>query len=79
MSGAFDVDLLGLVGKDSCVGYVFEVDLEYPGELDDYHNDYPLAPEKLRVGDDMLSGYCSEIAKNYGIKVGGVNKLIPNL
>ena len=27
----------------------------------------------------MLSEYCSDIAENYGIKVGGVKKLIPNL
>ena len=27
----------------------------------------------------MLSNYCSNIANKYGIKVGGGNKLIPNL
>ena len=27
----------------------------------------------------MLSKYCSETAKKYGIKIGGVNKLVPNL
>ena len=43
------------------------------------HNDYPLAPEKLKVSDDMLSSCCVGIVKYYGIKVGEVNKLIPNL
>ena len=27
----------------------------------------------------MLSKYCSDIANKYGIKVGGVNKLVPNI
>ena len=38
---------------------ILEIDLEYPEELHDSHNEYPLAPEK--------------------IKVGNVEKLIPNL
>ena len=28
---------------------VLEVDLEYPKELHDLHNDYPLAPERLNI------------------------------
>ena len=38
---------------------ILEVDLEYPKELHDLHNDYPFAPERL--------------------KIGGIEKLIPNL
>ena len=30
-------------------GYFLEVDLEYPKELHESHNDYPLAPERLAV------------------------------
>ena len=36
-----------------------EVDLEYPEDLHDLHNDYPRAPER--------------------IKIGNIEKLIPNL
>ena len=70
---------LNLVKENSSGGYIFEVDLEYPSELHDFHNDYPLAPEKLEISQKMLSKYCSDIADKYGIKIGGVNKLVPNL
>ena len=43
------------------------------------HNDDPLAPEKLEITYDMLSDYCKKIADKYGIKVGGVKKLVPTL
>ena len=58
---------------------MLEIDLEYRSELHDSHNDYPLAPEKLEISQNMLSSYCSDIVDEYGIKIGGVNKLVPNL
>ena len=67
------------VSVNSDVGYFLEVDLEYPSELHELHNDYPLAPEKLKVREDILSDYRLHIAERYGIKVGDVSKLLPNL
>ena len=43
------------------------------------HDDHPLAPEKMKINENMLSGYCLDIAKKYGIKVGKVNKLLTTL
>ena len=70
---------LNLVKENSSTRYILEVDLEYPSELHDLHNDYPLAPEKLKISQNMLSKYCSDIADKYGIKIGVVNKLVPSL
>ena len=67
------------INEKSEIGYFLEVDLEYPDELNKLHNDYPHAPEKLTVTNDMLSKYCNETADKYDIKVGDVKKLIPNL
>ena len=43
------------MGEKISIGYFLEVDLEYPEELHELHNDSPLAPEKLAVSSDMLS------------------------
>ena len=54
------------------IGYFLEVDLKYPDELHELHNDYPLAPEKRAVSSDMLSNICKTIADKYERKVGDV-------
>ena len=63
------------INKKSDVGYILEVDLKYPDKIHDLHNDYPLAPEKLPVTNDMPSKYCKEIANKYNIKVGDAKKI----
>ena len=60
-------------------GLILEVDLEYPKELHDLHNDYPLAAEKIKVEKEMLSDYCKKISDEYKISTGLVQKLIPTL
>ena len=64
---------------NSLHGYFLEVDLDYPEELHDIHNDYSMAPEKIKIEDEMLSPYSFEIKNEYDIKTGGINKLAPNL
>ena len=70
---------LAQYNEDSNKGLLIEVDLEYPKELHDLHNDYPLAAERVCVNNNMLSKYCKRIAAKYNISTGLVHKLIPTL
>ncbi|CAB4024804.1 Gastrula zinc finger, partial [Paramuricea clavata] len=60
-------------------GLILEVDLEYPKELHDLHNGYPLAPERMMIEDSMLSGYCREVKEKFNLTSGNIHKLITNL
>ena len=51
-----EIDILNFL-EASELGYILEVDLEYPKELHDKHNLYPLAPEHVQVNDNMLSPF----------------------
>ena len=67
------------ISEKSSIKYILDIDLEYPDKLHVLYIDHPLAPEKLAISCDMLSDYCQKIAEEYEIKVGDVEKLIPNL
>jgi len=75
-----EIDSLDITNEpeDGPVGYILEVDLEYPSELHDLHNDFPLAPEKLVVTEQMLSSYASSFLTETKKHVSG-EKLIQNL
>ena len=50
--------------KDTNQGFIFEVDLDYPKSLSKSHNDYPLAPEKVKIyKTDKL--FCSFLPKKH--------------
>ena len=75
MSQVSDI-CLDSISENSSIGYILEFDLEYPNEMHKLHNDSPLALKKLEITQNMLSKY---MLSKYVIRIGEVNKLVPNL
>ena len=42
-------------------------------------NDYPLAPETIKIQKEWLSNYCLKIANEHNITTATTKKLVPNL
>ena len=63
-----------MIGEISLDGYILEVDFIYPDELYELRNDYPLAPENLK-----LVMICFQNIVVLLQKIGGVKKLVPDL
>ena len=63
--------------SNSSKGCVVEVDLEYPKELRELHNDYSLALDKIEIKRELLFEYEQIIADLYNIPIGNVKKLVP--
>ena len=60
-------------------GWILEVDLEYPTELHEQHNSYPLAPEKKVVKKESMSDYQKRLMKDLDLKPPDSEKLLLTL
>ena len=71
-----DVDT---IPPESEIGYILEVDMEYPTSLHDSDSDYPLAPANVCIDSTMLSSYTKRLGEKVKVADSKVNKLTPNL
>ena len=69
-------DRVMAMGDEDDKGAFLCVDLEYPQEIHDLHNDYPLCPERMNIPRKWLSKYKDRlVGKHYS----DCEKLVPNL
>jgi hypothetical protein len=48
---------------DNDIGYIIKVNLDYPKELHDKHNDYPFSPIHKEIRNEDLSPYQNKLRK----------------
>ena len=72
----FDVNS---ISDDSPMGYILEVDIDYPSHLHDVQSDFPLCPKSLAVISDVLSPYTKSLASKLDFKPRKCKKLISDL
>ena len=67
----FDIDNYS---NNSPIGLFLEIDLDYPDELHNLHNHYPLVGEEIKVRKQMLSQYQLQITEDNNFTFGKKQK-----
>ena len=61
----FNEDFIKSYNAESDEGYFLKVDVKYPENLHDLHNDLPLLPERMKIEKvEKLLGTLHDIKKN---------------
>ena len=69
---------LNKCSTNSLKGCILEVDLEYRKQLREFHNYYPLAPDKIETKREMLPDYQLKIADHCNVPIRNVKKMVSN-
>ena len=70
------LDTILNTSNESPIGYILEVDLDYPDSLHNLHKDFPLAPTKERIESGHLSEYQLSLVEKHNQKRILVPKLV---
>lgn len=65
--------------EHSRIGWILEMDLEYPEEVHESHNSYPLTPEKKVIWVEQMSGYQKRMMDDLGLDLQKSEKLVLTL
>lgn len=53
------------IAEDAEIGYIFEVDLEYPSTLHDYHNDLPFCVQQKCSPNSKFPKLITDLSNKY--------------
>lgn len=67
-SDSIKIDEIKDIPKDCPYGYIFEVDGHFPDDTHDYLSDFPPAPTKQKVTEDMISPFSRKLNEDFGNK-----------
>jgi hypothetical protein len=61
------------IPENNEIGFILEVDLEYPETLHDLHSEFPLAPVKRKIEFQELSPYQKDLVEN--LELNGIRRV----
>ena len=66
----FTSDIIKMYDEKSSTGYVFEVDIDYPKNLHDFHSDLSFLPQRMKINKCDKLIYNLYNKKNYVVRIG---------
>ena len=72
----FNDELIKKYDEDSDIGYIFEVDIEYPKHIHMLHKDLPFLPEKMKLNKSTKLVCNVQDKKNYVVHIAALKQAL---